>query len=107
MQCPKCHKEQSSETRCDICGIIFEKYHQRANSGEIYVPKPAGGTSGRHNLLIWGAVAVIICSATFFFGFAPAKSRPATQASMPEPVRVSSRTGDAASFAQHFGIESR
>lgn len=98
MQCPKCHKEQSSETRCDICGIIFEKYHQRANSGEIYVPKPAGGTSGRHNLLIWGAVAVIICSATFFFGFAPAKSRPATQASMPEPVRVSSRTGDAASY---------
>ena len=29
MQCPKCLKEQSSQTECIYCGIIFEKYHKQ------------------------------------------------------------------------------
>ncbi len=33
MQCPKCHKESSSDIECSYCGIIFEKYRPR-------VPQP-------------------------------------------------------------------
>jgi serine protease Do len=29
MQCPKCLKEQSSQTECIYCGIIFEKYQKQ------------------------------------------------------------------------------
>ncbi len=38
MQCPKCHKESSSDIECNFCGIIFAKYRERvqqpAASGE-------------------------------------------------------------------------
>ena len=33
MKCPKCGAEQSSNTICEICGIVFEKYYK-------YHPRP-------------------------------------------------------------------
>ncbi len=41
MQCPKCHKESSSEVECVFCGIIFSKYLER-----IQRPPASVGQSG-------------------------------------------------------------
>ncbi len=41
MQCPKCHKESSSDVECVFCGIIFAKYRER-----VQLPAASVGQSG-------------------------------------------------------------
>ena len=41
MQCPKCHKETSSDIECSFCGIIFDKYRER-----VQQPEDIGERSG-------------------------------------------------------------
>lgn len=48
MECPKCHKESTSDTECSFCGIIFAKYEKRLEqqadfdeSGEFWDMKVA------------------------------------------------------------------
>lgn len=58
MQCPKCLKEQPSETECVYCGVIFEKYqkqHARMGCDEQHPPE---GEKSRH--LLWYGVAGVI-----------------------------------------------
>jgi S1-C subfamily serine protease len=64
MQCPKCLKEQSSETQCEYCGVIFEKYHQRAVAGEIHAPSPPKPRNrGGKTWILWAAAAAAIAIA--------------------------------------------
>jgi S1-C subfamily serine protease len=65
MQCPKCLKEQTSETQCEYCGVIFEKYHRRAVAGEIHAPSPPD--RGGRTWILFGAGAAVICMAVIIF----------------------------------------
>jgi len=71
MQCPNCLKEQSSESHCDYCGIIFEKFLKRMNAPEIHVPAPARHASGGRPGLVWGIAAgvVLIAAVSIFMMF--------------------------------------
>lgn len=59
MQCPKCLKEQNSQTQCDYCGVIFEKYANQRSRMEREVTQPA---ERRASNWLWygvaGAVAI-------------------------------------------------
>jgi S1-C subfamily serine protease len=50
MLCPKCGHDQVSETECEACGIVFEKYYkakeQREQSAQLIPPPPAPKTPG-------------------------------------------------------------
>jgi len=69
MQCPKCLKEQTSETQCEYCGVIFEKYHQRAVTGEIHAPSPDPRNRGGRKWILWGAVSTVLCIAVMIIVF--------------------------------------
>lgn len=40
MQCPKCHKETSSDIECNFCGIIFSKYRERVQQSTVFGDQP-------------------------------------------------------------------
>jgi S1-C subfamily serine protease len=67
MQCPNCLKEQSSETQCDFCGVIFEKYLRRMNSPEILVPPPSSQVLGGGSGLVWVVVVTVVLIAAVSF----------------------------------------
>ncbi len=43
MQCPKCHKESSSDIECNFCGIIFAKYRERIQQPAVTSEQPGSG----------------------------------------------------------------
>ena len=43
MQCPKCHKEASSDIECSFCGIIFDKYRERVQQPAVSGEQPDSG----------------------------------------------------------------
>ena len=43
MQCPKCHKETSSDVECSFCGIIFAKYRERVQQPAVSGEEPDSG----------------------------------------------------------------
>jgi S1-C subfamily serine protease len=76
-------REQSSETQCDYCGIIFEKYQQRIHDPEIQILPASRQISGARTGLLWGAVAgiIIIAVISFFAATAREKAMPGKTAS--------------------------
>ncbi len=43
MQCPKCHKETSSDIECEFCGIVFDKYRESVQQPEDAGEQPGSG----------------------------------------------------------------
>lgn len=99
MQCPKCLKEQTSETQCVFCGVVFEKYRQRVNSGEMHIPPPARTAPAGRNWLLWGVVAAIVCvAAAIAFFFVTPKVKTAFSPSTPDAVAVKAENGDTPNY---------
>jgi S1-C subfamily serine protease len=66
MQCPKCLKEQSSQTECIYCGIIFEKYlKQPPRKDRDRLPPPGQEKTG--SWLWYGVAGVIIIAAIVYY----------------------------------------
>ena len=105
MQCPKCLKEQTSETQCVFCGIVFEKYFQREHSGEIHVPPPARVAPGGQNWLFWGAVAAIVCVAAILYFVLKPGAKTAPQGSIPSSVMLKAENVDTVSTVNYASIK--
>lgn len=71
MKCPKCGKEQAGAEKCDICGVVFEKYRrylevraQRELEQSIQAEKAAGLPV---NLLVVGVLCLLVIGGGFYW----------------------------------------
>ena len=75
MRCPKCGHDQVSESECEVCGIIFEKYYKAKEkieeSNQLNHPAPASKLPGKKSisqsyLFIAIGVTIILCASVFW-----------------------------------------
>ena len=71
MKCPKCGKEQAGTEKCDICGVVFEKYRrylevraQRELEQSIQAEKAAGLPV---NLILVGVLCLLVVGGAFYW----------------------------------------
>jgi serine protease Do len=104
MRCPKCNHEQNNTVECDICGVIFARYHmiqdrRKEEEGQKYPPEGKSGP-GLKVFQVLLLVVVIAATTYYFTGYKstlsprqpPVETTPVSKVSSPsEEIRVVKR----------------